>query len=34
MNLYYQSHGNKWDCDFSNSAVITNQDPSTYLSCA
>ncbi|CAI0377279.1 unnamed protein product [Linum tenue] len=28
MNLYYQSHGNKWDCDFSNSAVITNQDPS------
>ncbi|CAN0866778.1 Glucan endo-1,3-beta-D-glucosidase [Linum grandiflorum] len=32
MNLYYQNHGQKWDCDFSNTATITNDDPS-YGNC-
>ncbi|XP_027354955.1 glucan endo-1,3-beta-glucosidase 7-like [Abrus precatorius] len=33
MNLYYQTFGrNKWNCDFSQSAMLTSQNPS-YNSC-
>ncbi|CAN1136147.1 Glucan endo-1,3-beta-D-glucosidase [Linum perenne] len=32
MNLYFQKHGKRHDCDFSNTATFTNTDPS-YNKC-
>ncbi|CAI0448175.1 unnamed protein product, partial [Linum tenue] len=30
MNLYYQVHGKKSDCDFSGTGTFTNTDPSKF----
>jgi hypothetical protein len=31
MNLYYQTFGrNQWNCDFSQTAILTSQNPSKY----
>lgn len=33
MNLYYQTFGrNQWNCDFSQSAILTSQNPSKFSS--
>ncbi|CAI0401938.1 unnamed protein product [Linum tenue] len=32
MNLYYQIHGTRADCDFSGTANFTNTDPSKFSS--
>ncbi|CAN1290910.1 hypothetical protein LINPERPRIM_LOCUS20917 [Linum perenne] len=32
MNLYFQKHGKRHDCDFSNTATFTNTDPSMFTS--